>query len=116
MQRVQYDWAAIQRYHDAGNDRDACTAKFGFRVAAWYKAISEGRLKPRTRRLVFDWHAIQEYYDVGHTYDECKVKFGFSPSSWSKAVRSGVISTRPKRFTLQRILTTSPSRASVKRR
>jgi len=112
----RYDWMDIQRYHDAGNNRDACMARFGFGVAAWYKAISAGRLQPNTRRLLFNWPAIQGYYNTGHTYGECRKKFGFSPGSWSKAVHRGLISTRRQRFTLQRILATSTSRASVKRR
>src|SRR6202022_2612420 len=64
----------------------------------------------------FDWGAVQDYYDEGHTYGECRSKFAFSPASWSKAVKRGLVSTRPKRFTLERILAESSSRASIKRR
>ena len=116
MSRGRYDWAAIQRYHDAGNERDACMAKYGFAIASWYKASWAGRLKPRSGRFVFDWRAVQEYYDAGNTFAECRAKFGFSLGAWSKAVWRGVISTRQKRFTLERILSQSRSRASIKKR
>lgn len=116
MGRKLYDWAAIQRYHDAGNNRDACMAHFGFKIATWYKAIGQGRLRSMVQRFVVDWVAVRQYYDTGHTYSECRAKFGFSSASWSKAVRLGLVSTRSHRFTLERILAESNSRVSIKRR
>ena len=111
-----YDWARIQCYHDAGHDRDACMRRFGFAIASWYKALRERKIIATPLRFFFDWEAVQVYYDKGHTYAECREKFGFSAGSWSKRVRLGTIVTRSKRFTLQRILTQSISRASIKRR
>ena len=43
----KYDWAAIQRYHDAGYGFRACKARFGFWSQAWYKAIERGELRAR---------------------------------------------------------------------
>src|SRR5215471_17366223 len=99
MGRKLYDWSEIQRYHEAGHDRDACMARFGFGIASWYKSISQGKLHAqRVVRCIFDWRAVQEYYDTGHTYLECRTKFGFSAGTWSKVVSSGLLVTRPKRF------------------
>jgi hypothetical protein len=69
---VTYDWSAVQRYYDEGNDRDACIAKFGFTIGSWYKAIRFGRLSASLEPR-YDWVAIQLYYDEGHTYRECKL-------------------------------------------
>jgi len=114
--RKIYDWCEIQRYHDAGHDRDACMARFGFGIASWYKANSLGRLNARDQRFVFDWDAVQAFYNLGHTYSECRAQFGFSPGAWTKAVMCGVLVTRSKRFTLARLLAESKSRWSIKRR
>ena len=116
MSRKLYDWAAIQRYHDAGNNRDACMARFGFGTAAWYKAIRRGKLcaAPSYRR--YDWAAVQRYYDAGHTYRECRAEFGFSAESWRKAARRGEITPRSLRWPLERLLAKSKSRHTVKKR
>jgi len=116
MGRKIYDWSDIQRHHDAGYNRDACMARFGFGIASWYKSISLGKIHARGQRFVFDWGAVQEFYNRGHTYTECRTQFWFSPGAWSKAVVCGVLVTRSKRFTLERLLAESKSRWSIKRR
>jgi len=116
MGRKLYNWSEIQRYHDAGNNRDACIAFFGFRIATWYKAIRRGRLVATLQRYLIDWAAVQSYYDEGNTYRDCRDKFGFSAYSWHKAVRRGVIEVRPNRWPLERILAESKSRTSIRRR
>ena len=115
--RKRYDWAAIQRYHDAGNDRNACMAKFGFGIAGWYKANRRGKLTARrSLRKTYDWVAVQQYYDERHTYRDCRVRFGFSAEAWRKAVRRGEVTARSARLPLERILAESKSRWSIKRR
>ena len=116
MGRKTYDWSEIERYHKAGNDRDACIAHFGFGVAAWYKAIYRGCLDAKHQRAIVEWRAVQQYYDAGHTFRECKAKFRFAAGSWTKAVKRGALSARPRRFPLKRILAESKSRFSVKKR
>ena len=46
-----YDWAEVQRYHDAGNGLRACQRKFGFTTMTWYKAVARGVLQPRQMRI-----------------------------------------------------------------
>jgi hypothetical protein len=110
-----FDWSEVQRFYDAGNDRDACMAMFGFSISSWYKARAQDKLVG-PGRVAIDWSAVQAYYDVGHTFLECRQRFGFSSSAWSKAVRRGWISPRDKRFTLERLLAHGRSRCSIKRR
>ena len=112
---VKYDWTAVQRYYDEGNDRDACIAKFGFTIGSWYKAIRFGRLRASLEPR-YDWVAIQRFYDEGHTYRACKQRFGFKPATWTKAVRTGRMRPRPRRWPIERVLVESKSRISVKRR
>ncbi len=116
MGRKKYDWSEIQHYHNQGNDRDACMSRFGFGIAAWYKAIRQGRLDARRHKLAVDWTAVQHYYDEGHTYRECRAEFRFAAGSWTKAVSRGSLVTRPRRMPLERILAESRSRFSVKKR
>lgn len=113
--RTHYDWDAVQRYYDEGNDRDACIARFGFTVGAWYKAIRLGKLRASLEPR-YDWPAIQAYYDQGHTYRQCKACFGFKPATWSKAVKSGRIRPRPLRWSVPEVLARAKSRNTVKRR
>ena len=110
------DWEKIQRFHDAGNDRDACMVKFSFQLSAWYKAIRRGALRTILQKKTIDWSAIQRYYDVGHTYTECRKEFHFSRGAWGKAVKRGEIRARSLRWPLERILSESKSRTSIKRR
>jgi 5-methylcytosine-specific restriction endonuclease McrA len=112
---VTYDWTAVQRYYDEGNDRDACIAKFGFTMGSWYKAIRFRRLKASLEPR-YDWGAIKRFYDEGHTYRECKLRFGFKPATWTKAVRRGALVPRPRRPPLETILQKSRTRSTIKRR
>jgi len=116
MGRKILDWSEIQRYHDAGHNRDACMARFGFRIAAWYKAIRRGKLQTSLQKIVIDWDAIQRYYNEGHSYTECRAEFRFSAGAWTKAVNRGDVKTRPLKWPLERILAESKSRVSIKRR
>lgn len=43
----RYDWAEIQRYHDAGHSMRACKAKFRFSSCSWHAAIKRGALVSR---------------------------------------------------------------------
>ncbi len=43
----RYDWAEVQRYHDAGHDRRACQERFGFSKQAWHAAVGRGVILPR---------------------------------------------------------------------
>ncbi len=45
----QYDWAAVQRYYDAGHSYRACRAEFGFCAASWTNAVNRGVLIARAR-------------------------------------------------------------------
>jgi hypothetical protein len=116
VRRTFYNWREIQQHYSAGNDRDACIARFGFRITTWYKARAEGRISAVLERRLVNWGAVQQYYDEGNTYGECRAKFKFSSSSWSSAVRRGAIVTRSHRFPLKRLLAESTSRCSIKRR
>jgi 5-methylcytosine-specific restriction endonuclease McrA len=116
MGRKIYDWSEVQRYYDADNNRDACMARFGFGIAAWYKAIRRGKLRALCQRFTFDWGGVQQFYNTGHTYRECRAEFHFSAGAWTKAVNRGDIKTRPLKWPLERILAQSKSRLSIKRR
>ena len=115
--RVRYDWNEVQRYYDEGHDRDACAAKFGFSLIAWYRAIHHGNLKAALQRQrTIDWAAVQRFYDEGHSYRECKERFAFAPASWTKAIRRGDLVPRPRQPALEVILQKSRSRCTIKRR
>jgi hypothetical protein len=45
--RRKYDWAEVQRYHDEGHSSRACRKRFGFCIAAWFKARERGELRTR---------------------------------------------------------------------
>lgn len=91
-------------------------ARFGFRIATWYKAIRGGHLKTTSRIVVIDWHADRKYYDAGHTFRVCRAEFGFSAEAWRKAVKRHDITPRVPRWPLERVLTESTSRFVIKRR
>ena len=116
MGRKILDWSEIQRYHDGGHNRDACMARFGFRIAAWYKAIRGGKLQTILQKISVDWDSVQRYYDAGHTLRECQAELRFSRGAWGKAVKRGDINPRTRRWPLERILAESKSRWSIKRR
>jgi 5-methylcytosine-specific restriction endonuclease McrA len=114
--RTFHDWPAVQAYYDAGHDRDACRARFGFQLAAWYKAIARGQLRATTAPIRYDWAQVQRYYDEGHTYRQCRARFGFAAGSWTKAVRRGNIRPRSIALPLEVILRRSTTRCTIKRR
>lgn len=119
--KARYDWAEVQRFYDEGNGFVACQQRFGFSHTAWIKAARRGdlRVPPNRfgdRRRRYDWAEIQRYYDEGYSYRQCRERFGFNAMTWHKAVTRGELRTRPRRWSLERILAQSRSRASVKRR
>jgi 5-methylcytosine-specific restriction endonuclease McrA len=119
--RRAYDWAEIQRFYDEGNGFVACRRRFGCTAGAWNKAIRRGDLcvaaTPfRDRRRRYDWSQIQAYYDEGHSYRECRDRFGFCAEAWSKAARRGDLAARGQVMPLARLLATTTSRTSVRRR
>jgi len=111
------DWDAVQQYHDEGRSMHECAKRFGFKLAAWYKAARRDSLEPRpfdNRR--YDWRSIQEYYDEGHTYAECKAKFGFGRDTWGYAVRRGAMRARGNRVPLKLLLARGKYGSSIKYR
>lgn len=123
MGRRVYDWKAVQQYVDEGHGYVASHKRFGFAHATWIRAIIDGRLTVPTRsglagdaRRKYDWAEVQRYYDCGHTYRQCQNKFGFCAAAWHKAVERGEVRPRSKTVPLQVLLSTSRSRAAVRRR
>ena len=110
------DWTMIQHFHNAGNDRNACMARFGFGIATWYKARDRGALRTALTLKTVDWPEVQRYYDEGHSSRECMAKFKFCSSSWCKAAKRGAIMSRPRRRPIEKILAEGKSRCSIKRR
>jgi hypothetical protein len=47
----RYDWAEVQRAHDAGASLSECARRFGFCKASWTQAVARGDVVPRPRRL-----------------------------------------------------------------
>jgi DNA-binding CsgD family transcriptional regulator/5-methylcytosine-specific restriction endonuclease McrA len=47
----RYDWAEVQRAHDAGMGARDCCEHFGFALSTWSKAVQTGRLVPREWRI-----------------------------------------------------------------
>ena len=45
----RYDWAAIQRYYDAGHSVAECQRHFGFAKQAWNSAVRRGDVAARPR-------------------------------------------------------------------
>jgi hypothetical protein len=43
----RYDWAAVQRYYDAGHSVRQCIQSFGFSSASWFEAVKRGAIVPR---------------------------------------------------------------------
>jgi hypothetical protein len=48
--RRKFDWAAVQRFYDAGHTYRECAAEFAFSSASWTKAVDRGELRARARR------------------------------------------------------------------
>jgi Zn finger protein HypA/HybF involved in hydrogenase expression len=121
MPKKTYDWRAIQLLYDAGAGLVECQRAFGFSHTAWVKALKRGSLRGterafRDRRRRYDWARVQQFYDEGHTYRECRGRFGFCAAAWSKAVARGELSARARAIPLERLLQTTTSRHTVKRR
>ena len=111
------DWSEVQAYYNEGNDRDTCAERFGFQIAAWYKAIRRGALRAKLqRRKAVEWQAVQAFYDLGNSFLACRAAFGFAKESLRKAVRRGAIIARPNRKSVERVLRECRSRASIKKR
>lgn len=51
---LRYDWAAIQRAHDAGMRAMECAEHFGFSRGTWSMAVSRGDITPRSRLIPMD--------------------------------------------------------------
>lgn len=43
----RYDWAAVQRFYDAGHPLGRCREEFGFSTQTWHAAVSRGAIVPR---------------------------------------------------------------------
>ena len=113
---ARYDWSLVQQFYDAGNDRHACMARFGFSSVGWYKAIQRGRLRATISEKRYDWTAVQSYYDEGHTARATIAWFGMANQSWTKAILRGDLKSRGRRVPLGRLLATTRYRHTVKRR
>lgn len=50
----RYDWAAIQRFYDAGHSVSECRAAFGFSRQSWKDAVKRGAVVARPHRLSID--------------------------------------------------------------
>ncbi len=114
--RKRFDWTAVQRYYDDGHGRDACIARFGFCLDAWYKAIARGHLTATVDRTHYDWAAVQRHHDAGHSMRACRREFGFATASWAGAVKRGDLRPRPQRRPLAVLLLTGRCRGAIKRR
>jgi hypothetical protein len=123
---LRYDWEAVQGYYDEGHSQMDCALRFGFSLAAWFKAVRRGDLRTESRRhrsrrrtarrRKYDWAAVQAYHDEGHRRIDCTRHFGFWPDAWTKAVQRGELIPRPYARSVEQMLSTTQSRASVKRR
>ncbi len=58
----RYDWAAVQRYYDAGHERNACQERFGFTKQAWHAAVRRGEIVPRPHLI-----PVEQLLVVGRT-------------------------------------------------
>lgn len=47
----RYDWAAVQRAHDAGLRALECCKRFGFSKATWTSAVRRGDIVPRSHLI-----------------------------------------------------------------
>ena len=45
--RVRYDWNVIRDYYNGGKSMRECAKRFGFAIAAWWKAVDRGDIQPR---------------------------------------------------------------------
>jgi ribosomal protein L13E len=125
MAKCRFDWAEVQRAYNAGLSPLACCLAFGFTRGAWQKACKSERLRvcpgdengrKRSEPVKhYDWAEAQRYYDDGHTFRDCMKRFGFASASWAKAVRRGDLRARSREWPVERVLSESKSRLTVKR-
>ncbi len=103
-----------------------CSIRFNFTRIAWAKAQRTGKIVVRDDRhrtiltgrwnnYGFDWAEIQRFYDQGHSYGRCLEHFKFSPGAWHKAVLRGDVKPRPRKWPVEKVLSVSRSRTTVKR-
>lgn len=126
MARTKYCWEDIQAFYDAGHSYGECRSRYGFSAPAWIKACRSGKFRvnevdrrgrsDRRGNAVYDWNEVQRFYDEGFSFRECRLRFGFCTASWSKAVKRGAIRPRARGLPLERLLTLSRSRWTIKRR
>jgi hypothetical protein len=119
--RTKYDWQAALRYYASGHTVRECCEKFGFTVAAWYKALERGAIPRPPRQNAggssrYDWAMIQRYYDQGHSYRECRLHFGFAAESWRLAAARGKISARAQLLPLEKLLSEGRCTTNIKAR
>lgn len=54
----RYEWAEVQRYHDAGHSKLDCQERFGFASQTWYMAVKRGALVPRPAAQPIDTYLV----------------------------------------------------------
>ncbi len=64
----------------------------------------------------YDWALIERYHDDGNGFVACRKRFGFAKASWLESVRCGRLVVRPRKWPLEKVLSDSKSRYTVKRR
>jgi 5-methylcytosine-specific restriction endonuclease McrA len=62
----RYDWAAIQRYYDAGNSVRDCIAQFGFSRQTWHAAVKRGAIVPRPHAMPMARLLVADTYRSRH--------------------------------------------------
>jgi hypothetical protein len=62
----RYDWAAIQRYYDAGNSVRDCIAQFGFSRQTWHAAVKRGAIVPRAHPMPMAKLLVADTYRSRH--------------------------------------------------
>ena len=122
--RAKYLWDDIQAFYNAGHSAIACRKKFGLYASTWNKAAASGRLLLREAdnlrhgnrsRTKYDWEMIRAFYEAGKSFLECQRQFGFCGASWTKAILRGAIVPRRKEWSVDRVLSESRSRLTIKR-
>jgi len=78
----RYDWAAVQRFHDAGNGVRACVKQFGFANSTWTDAVRRGDLLPLPHAMPLEkllgaprhrGHVKQRLIKLGLKEDRCEI-------------------------------------------
>jgi hypothetical protein len=78
----RYDWAEVQRYHDAGHGGRACMRHFGFASSTWTDAVRRGALVPRPQAMPVEellrgrrhrGHVKRRLIKLGLKEDRCEV-------------------------------------------